>query len=380
MVAVARRIDKRMLRRPIAVSVAGALWDWNGSTVDREGIGASEEMIVRLGEKLVAEQPYDVFGPVPEEEVYKGVGYWPRAAIRHAPADAKVVVSRAPGYVRQVDQWIGTERPAVLWLQDTLYPDLNAEVADRYESVVCLSNWHRELTIQAHKLRRDQEDKVKVAYNWIDRGHFEAGIESGWKDIKLPHHFIYASSPDRGLVKLLELWPRVLEIYPDATLSIFYGWRGAAKLGGGLDAAWNQRYLKARRRYEELRHQKGLKEVGMVNHLQLALEFQKASAWLYPTDFHETGCLTAVKARAAGCVPVTSALAALNETAACEQAVLVDLVNEDGTHREGYDDAWLSGLQRAVETPLVDRQAMARDTIKQFSWEAVELVWKEILA
>lgn len=390
----------------VAVYVPGALWKWNGSVVDRDGIGASEEMIVRLGEYLSKERPYEVYGPVPEQEVYRGVGYFHNEAIRtlNELNPTKIVISRSPSSFIRVNDLITkgggdpARHPKVLWLQDTVYSDLNAEVADQYESIVTVSNWHKELTVVGHGLRPDQTDKVKVAYNFLQREHFEEAALKGWRsgvggvagagaevNVKQPYHFIWASSPDRGLIKLLQLWPRILEKYPEATLSIFYGWKGAARLGAGHDAAWNQRYLTMRRQYEPLRHQKGVAEVGLVNHLRLASEYMKASVWGYSTTFAETGCLSAAKARAAGAVPVTSAYAALNETAACPQATLIPLdhgkpnpTTGEPAYGDGYDDLFLEGVRKAIETSTVERQEMAMKAIEDFSFEAVKPVWDDI--
>lgn len=372
---VAQVTPERRSRRPIAVAVAGALWDWNGSKIDREGIGASEEIIVRLGEYLQAERDYNVFGPVPEAEIYKGVGYFPQNSIRKIDPRTKILISRAPGYHRVVDQLVGREHPMVLWLQDTTYPDLNADVARRYESIVCVSEWHKQLTAQAHNVPLE---KIKVAYNFVQREHFADGIKTAWEGLKKRDHFIYASSPDRGLLKLLRLWPRIREHFPDATLSIFYGWKGAAKLGAGQNAQWNQRFLTMKREYEELRHQPGITEVGMVNHYQIALEFQRAGVWSYSSDFHETGCATACKARAGGAVPVTSALAALNETAACEQGILIP-VPESGEYPDYYDDMFIEGVRQAVEVSDADRIRMAEECLDKFSYEAIAPVWDDIL-
>jgi glycosyltransferase involved in cell wall biosynthesis/SAM-dependent methyltransferase len=388
-------------KSPVAFVVPGALWQWNGSKVDREGIGASEEMIIRLGEyqggygakTQEGTRNITVYGPVPEQEVYKHVAYFNLEALRNVSPWSKIVVSRSPHYGKKVDEALAAigrrPQPKILWLQDTIYSDLNAEVADTYESIVVVSNWHKELTLQAHGLRPEQADKIHVAYNFLQKEHFLSGAEAGWEGIKADPkkpHFIYASSPDRGVLKLLKLWPRVLEKYPEATLSIFYGWKGAAKLGNGVDSVWNQRYLTHRREYEVLRHQKGVIEHGMVNHLQLALEYQRASGWLYPTVFAETGCLSACKARAAGAVPVTSAYAALNETARCEQATLLELdhdkpnpVTGEPSFPEGYDDAFIEGVVKAVEMPTEQRQAMALEAIEDFSYEAIKPIWDKLL-
>jgi glycosyltransferase involved in cell wall biosynthesis len=82
---------------------------------------------------------------------------------------------------------------------------------------------------------------------------------------------------------------------------------------------------------------------------ELAKAFLEAKVWTYPTWFTETFCITAIEAQAAGCIPVTSALAALNETVhhgflltgsattaaygAAFVARVVDLLTDDETRR-----------------------------------------------
>ena len=45
----------------------------------------------------------------------------------------------------------------------------------------------------------------------------------------------------------------------------------------------------------------------------------------------------------------------------------------------GYDEAWLEGIRKAVETSTEQRQAMARECLEKFSWEAVKGHWEEVL-
>jgi len=177
-----------------------------------------------------------------------------------------------------------------LWLQDAWYPDLTPEIAARYERIVCVSEWHRRAM---HERHGTPLEKIDVIHNFILPEHFQTGDPPERKR----DHFIYASSPDRGLIRLLEVWPRILERRPGATLDIFYGWRGAARLSTG-SPEWTQRYEGHRRRFEELRHQTGVTFRGMVDHRTIAREYLRAGVWFYPTDFEETCCTAAIKARA----------------------------------------------------------------------------------
>jgi 2-polyprenyl-3-methyl-5-hydroxy-6-metoxy-1,4-benzoquinol methylase len=376
--------DQNATRSPLSFYVNSALWGWNASHVERTGIGASEETIVYLARELAKDPArlVSVFGPVPDdkpnrsEEVQDRVGYWTREKI--VGSKGPIIVSRAPAAGRGIDS--GGKRDKILWLQDSFYPDLTPNTARDYRKIVVLTGWHKKIMAEAIK---EEAHRLEIVPNFLLRDHFKRDGASP----REPHHFVYASSPDRGLVRLLRIWPRILALYPDSTLDIFYGWEGCMVLGGIGSPSWVKYYRAARTAYMELRWQKGVNERGRVNHETLAREFQRASAWLYPTAFAETGCLTAAKTRAAGCVPVTTRYAGLAETGECPQTVWVDMpgvgVIEDPTSDpaafDSYADRFLEGVKRAVETSEVDRSRMSEEAIEKFDIEAILPLWLRLL-
>jgi hypothetical protein len=216
-------------------------------------------------------------------------------------------------------------------------------------------------------------DKMTVIYNPVDAKLYDAiGKVQRKKD-----SFVYCSSPDRGLIPLLELWPRILEALPTATLDIFYGWRGCQKLGLGSDASWTKRYEASRRKFELLRHQKGISVRDMVNPALLANTFLAGGVWAYPViDFHETCCTAALEARAAGCVPVAPPLAALTETARCDEGFLTPIALDNvDTWKEVFFNACILATQVSDE----DRLKMSREAIAKYRIENSTAQWKELL-
>lgn len=379
----------RLDAKPITFAVFGALWDWNASEVYSTGIGASEETIVYLAEQLATDEwkRVSVFGPMPKfqglalEEVKNGVGYFAREKSRLIDPNATVIVSRAPCYGAQLDEKVGTKLDKLLWLQDAWYPDLNEKTAADYRKIICVSEWHKATMAANHKV---PEDKMTVIPNFLLARHF-----AGEKPKREAHRFIYASSPDRSLITVLKLWGKILERWPDATLSIFYGWDGCKKLGGA-DPGWVSRYTAVRRQFNELRWQKGVFDLGRVNHEQIAQEFMKSAVWLYPTSFSETWCTNAIKARAAGCVPVCTPKAALEESAKCEQTFYVPQpkgfdVNGTGMdiekhpEWESYSKDVLEAVAGAIETSDAERDAMSKEAIESFRLEALLPRWMELL-
>lgn len=377
---------------PVSFYVDSALWGWNATKVIETGMGASEETIVYLAKRLAENRLVNVYGPVPEEppclaeEVRDGVGYWTREKVGRVHdqrlLDRKpgtLVVSRAPSAGRCIDPEKKLDK--VLWLQDSVYPDLNDETASDYRKIVTVSDWHRRLMgLAAPK----EAHRIVSIPNFLLEEHFR---KEGRPE-RERFHFVYASSPDRGLTRLLKLWPRVLDRWPDATLDIFYGWEGCMKLGAEDNPGWMRHYRKARTEFMALRWQRGVTDRGRVNHELLAREFQRAAVWAYPTSFAETGCLTAAKARAAGCVPVTTEYAGLAETAACPQTRFVAMPGvdrlEDPTGEpeafESYAKAFLESVAAAIETSETERQRMSEEATEKYGLETMMKRWTEVLA
>jgi len=285
------------------------------------------------------------------------------------------IVSRAPAFGAEVVPKIVGDRDRILWLQDSVYDDLNAETAKAYRKIVVLSEWHKGVI---HEMCRVPLEQLAVMNNFLLPEHFRLAHPPK----REPHHFIYASSPDRGLIDLLRIWPRILETWSDATLDIFYGWKGCIKLSATAAPGWVAAYRKVRTEYQALRFQRGIREVGMVSHDRIAFEMQRASAIPYPTTFLETWGSTFMKARAAGAVVVTTPIGALPESAGCPQTKFVEHTAQDSSsefHFEAYTERFVEALKLAVYTPEKERQAMAEEAIERYKLEALYLAWLKLI-
>ena len=104
---------------------------------------------------------------------------------------------------------------------------------------------------------------------------------------KIKRQCLYASSPDRGLDRLLEVWPEVNCMVPDATLIVTYG--ADASLPGVINM--------------------GEADEGTMNEL-----YRTSDIWCHPCNGGELFGITGVKAQVAGCVPVIIPTMALAET------------------------------------------------------------------
>jgi len=189
------------------------------------------------------------------------------------------------------------------WLhnrQEWGYPE---DVAERVDRIILVSRHHREDPGFAGVDPR----KLYCSSNGLDEEFLRPPGQNE------PHRVIYASCPARGLIPLLEMWPRVRKRVPDATLDVYYGFTAVyddmARMFTGL------LYIKARV-YQLLEQMAphGVTFHGMVGQDRLAEAFARAGVWAYPTECRETSCITAMKALAMGCLPVTSGYGVLGET------------------------------------------------------------------
>ena len=123
------------------------------------------------------------------------------------------------------------------------------------------------------------------------------------------HKLFWGSSYDRGLDMLLYMWPDIKQAYPDAELHICYGWDLFLKVASG-----NPERMKWKVSMDTLIAQPGITHHGRVGKEELARVRKLCGIWAYPTYFKEINCITALDCQSDGVVPVTMALAALEET------------------------------------------------------------------
>jgi glycosyltransferase involved in cell wall biosynthesis len=166
-------------------------------------------------------------------------------------------------------------------------------------------------------------EKMALFSNAIEPEFFEPEIIRA-DDLKLPmypmrrpHSFIWSSSPDRGLDELLSWWPAIRQLWPDASLNIYYGWDNVNAM---LDSRPWLASFKAR--VQQLARQPGVTWHGRIGQRELAQRAMETQFWVYPSklpeelgggEWHETFCITALEMQAAGVIPVMAGVGALPE-------------------------------------------------------------------
>lgn len=285
---------------------------WNQDTLKAGGHGGSETLVLEMAPCFAADGwRVSVFG-CPGDD-HRGLGsdgveYWRSEDWLPIEPYTVFVSSRAiTPFGGPIDS-----KAKFLWMHDVnLGPSLRSIVSDTTK-IIPISNWHAQ---HLQSLYGIPSDHMHVIPNWLDMSLYPEREE--YSD---GHRFIWSSSPDRGLEHLLALWPLIRERWSDATLEVFYGWDFIDKILSQMPnhPTSHLKYLVGQH-WEELGGEDaGLYWYGRQPPAVLAEHQLQSDIWAYPTGFMETFCLTAIQSQAAGCIPVTTALAALNENVACD--------------------------------------------------------------
>jgi glycosyltransferase involved in cell wall biosynthesis len=238
-------------------------------------------------------------------------------------------------HVYPIDTKMGDDYDAYLtWNEPDLFRDLKAKNPKKiticaqqlndfdsytrpgYEEVIDMfvfpSKIHRNYILGISPIR---PEKSAVIPNSINLEFYET--EEGRRK-RNPHSIVWASSPDRGLHVLLELFPKIRQRVPDAILKIFYRfdpWYQGVKdamTPNGQRARYINECINRLGKYGE----NGVFLIGQISNREMARELLSSSVLAYtcePFRFTEGFSVTIMDACAAGCVPIISDADAIGE-------------------------------------------------------------------
>jgi len=262
---------------------------------------------------------------------------------------------------RRYDVTSGRKRGKVVffWPHDSPYHQLNFPTFPSFDGICILSQHHWN---QFKRFPGFADIPYTISGNGLLPQQFVNP-----KQFTNPYSIGYFSNYARGLINLLFLWPVIKDKFPLATLDIYYG----RDTWGLLSPDKLASLVKMIEEYSSL----GVRERGMVGHEQLAQAMKETSIWAYPCNDYgiaETFCITAVKCQAAGCIPVTSRIGALDETVHPEAPSLARISSPIDIFR--YRDLLFDTLNK-VES--IDRQKYI-DYGNQYTWERCVTRWLQL--
>lgn len=183
------------------------------------------------------------------------------------------------------------------------------------------------------------------------------------------HKLFWGSSYDRGLHFMLFMWPDVKAKFPEAELHIAYGWKLFDQFNKN-----NPERMAWKKSVESMMRQDGIVHHGRVGKEELTKIREECGIWVYPTDFPEINCITALEAQMAGCVPVTMDSFALKETVGSGIKVQGDIKDIK------VQEIFLQGLLGLMgnKDRWESESARAWEFAKDYTWDKIAKKWIDV--
>mgnify|MGYP000877274200 CR=1 FL=1 len=364
-----RLIKKTATGRDLVFYCGPQSEEWTPETVKEKGIGGSEEAIINLSAKL-ADMGWNV-------TVYNNCGfrsqkfgkvtYKPFWSWNYRDRQDVVIIWRVP---LPLDYPINSPR-VYLDLHDTIEPgELNEKRVNVLTKIFVKSNFHRSLYPNV------PDEKFVIIPNGFDETLFEGSVKRD------PYLIINTSSPERSLTAFIEIFKRVKTQVPQARAQWAYGWDVWDKVhvGNLKRMEWKEKTVKALA-------DAGIESLGRINHAEVAKLYERAAIFLYPTEFAEIHCISAVKAQAAGANIITTDFSALDETVKYGTKI----------HSEKTKDTWAKPYQfdfSVTDEKMIDRfveqtiLALNEDEVdwdgqiewakETYNWERISKLWHKV--
>jgi glycosyltransferase involved in cell wall biosynthesis len=298
---------------------------WNHSSMLRGALGGSERAVAHLSKEL-CRQGYTVYvsGGVQQEEhdetdgvrgvKYVGLSDLPEL-LRTTPFHT-IVCSRYISFLELYGS-AASWHQFYVWAHDTHLLAYGCDLSDtaiiekwsdHIDGCVCQTRWHADEYARQYPVLKS---KIRVINNGIDPTLFSTAALGE----KVRNRFIYTSRTERGLSRILELWPDIIAAMPDATLVI--------STYVAFPCNDDERRIQARiaqlnemhpGQQEEDEQVQCIRHLGQLNPAQLYAEMGAAEYWLYPTDWPETSCITAMEMLMSGVICLYYPVAGLTDT------------------------------------------------------------------
>ena len=363
-----------VVSRPLLVFVAdGGFEPWTGSDILTKGVGGSETYIIEMARHIQRQGKYKVvvFCNCVNSSVFEEVDYIPIGGFHAFAKNTKIhtcIISRFSEYIPVAIH--GKVENLYLVLHDLTPSGVIIPIHPKLKKVFCLSEWH-----VGHFLSifPQFKDITVPFYYGIDVDKFNCSSSSfsfssceniriEMVEKKVANKFIYSSFPNRGLLQLLQMWPKIVGKYPDASLHIY----------SDIDGKWvnsveKEMMIQVR---QLLNYYKGNKSnnifnYGWVSKAELAESWNTSEYWFYPCTFKETFCLTAVEAALSKTLCITNGLAALENTVGNRGVCIIG----DPVTKE-----WQNRAIEALFLVMANKDTRERLVEKNYEW-ASKMSW-----
>lgn len=353
--------------KPLFVFVAdGGFYPWSGSNILTTGVGGSETYIIEMAKWIQKSGKFQtiVFCNTPEgnEEIFENTIYKPLSSYYKFINTTYVntcIVSRFSEYLPVTFK--GFSENVYFVVHDLTPSGIIIPIDKKLKNVFCLTEWH--VDYFTNIFPQLKSITIPFYYGIDDRFKNIATDKNIILDNKIKNKFIYSSFPNRGLLQLLQMWPKIIEYLPTSTLHIY----------SDINNKWSndvepEKMQQIRDLLTIMSDSKfGIYYHGWVSKQELAEAWLTSDIWFYPCTFMETFCLTALEAASSKTFVVTNDLAALQNTTGNRGCI----IKGDPTTSEWQQEA----LDKLFFYMTINNDDKQRLINQNFSW-ASNLSWE----
>jgi GR25 family glycosyltransferase involved in LPS biosynthesis/glycosyltransferase involved in cell wall biosynthesis len=263
---------------------------WNYTYGLTNALGGSERAVNYLAAAFPKKYNIIISGNVGEETIdnVQYVNLSKLGSLISKTTFHAIIVSRYIGFYEMFPHAKAFQ--SFIWVHDTALTSYGCNLSEqqilekhnsRIDGVVCLTEWHKTHIGERYPLLKP---KIQIINNGIALHMFSD--PSNIKPVK--NRFVYTSCPERGLERLLQLWPEILKNIPTAELKI-------SSYNNFPSNSDDERMLKIINQYPS-----SIQHCGKLNQAELYNLMEYAEYWLYPSSWPETSCITAIEMMRSG--------------------------------------------------------------------------------
>lgn len=329
-------------------------YEWDEEKYKTKGMGGSETAAIEMAKHLrkMTNKPVKIFNTRDRELTCEsGVEYKSVKTLNEYFSKYKPKTHIAWRHNTRL-----TPAKTYLWCHDLVTQGV--EVHRNFDKILCLSNFHKNYVMAMQGV---PEEQIQLTRNGIVPERFLD------KPKKIENKIIFPSSPDRGLDRAIKIVEMARQELPDLELHVFYGFENLRKYGMSDLADKLEAMIKER---------PWVKYYGFTEQKELSRHMMESAVWLYPANFIESFCITAIESLASGCYPIAREIGALQDTlkeaAQNNMATLLDLNCET-------DEEYKTWTKELVDTIREKRWERVSVDPNKYSWESVAKEWLEWL-
>ena len=216
--------------------------------------------------------------------------------------------------------------------------------------IVCVSHWQKNYFSNFAKIPKNYITVISNGYN-------STNFQNIILEQKIKNKFIYCSDTSRGLSILLKIFPIITNKFPDASLDIYFG-----TISPILQ--------------KEVNKQKNVIFHGKISNKELSNKLRTSEIWCYPNlTSHETFCLCALEAMAAGNVVIARKYSGIVETVSDSGILLI------AKNTQEYEKLFLDNIFDILENDEKKKyyQKKAITRAKIYDWNNIAEQWYKLI-